>query len=60
MIYIKKLILVDESDNIIFKTERKKAVDGLAAAMKIVKDKGGIKAKLQQIDQEMKEYFGME
>jgi len=57
MIYIKKLVLVDEFDQVVFKTERTKAIDGLATAMKIVKDKGGIKRRLKELDEEFKEYF---
>lgn len=57
MIYIRRLELVDENDEIIYKAKHISATKGLSIALKIVKEKGGIKEKLQQLDEEFKEYF---
>jgi hypothetical protein len=57
MIYIKTLELVDEDDVIIHRVKHKPAYLALCGALQLVRLKGGVKQKLTEIDNELKEYF---
>lgn len=59
MIYLRYIELVDEYDNTIYRARNIKALKGLAIAIRMVKEKGGIKQKLKELDEEFKEYFGL-
>ena len=67
MLFVRKLELVDEDDNILLKIKsNKKASVALSEAMSIVKAKEGNKEiktiwdKLKKLDKEFQEYFSME
>lgn len=63
MIYIRKLELCDHEDNVIFKIQNKKAIEGLHEAMLVVKQKDSLtKSDLKRnfwrdLDTEFQEYF---
>lgn len=65
MLYIRKLELVDEYDNLILKIKSQKATEALSKAMSIVNAKEGPKEikniwdKLKKLDKEFQEYFSM-
>lgn len=65
-LYIRKLILVDENDNVIYGVEKTTATKGLTKALSIVRDKEGLatlreqlKKNVRELDKEFKEYFNM-
>lgn len=66
MLYIRKLEIVDETDNVILRLKRKNAVEGLTSALDVVRQKDNInsfkeifKNYLKKIDEEFKEYFNI-
>lgn len=66
MLYVRKLDLVDEDDNIVLKIRSQEATQALSKAMSVVKAKEGPKEiksiwdKLKKLDKEFQEYFSME
>jgi len=66
MLYIKKLVITDENDNVIHTIGHIKALDGLTEAIALVNLKDGISSKgriakkLSEIDMEFKEYFNLD
>lgn len=66
MLYVRKLDIVDEDDNIVLRIRDKKASVALSEAMSVVKAKEGDKEiktiwdKLAKLDKEFQEYFSME
>lgn len=66
MLFVRKLDIVDEDDNLVLKIRSKKASVALSEAMAIVKAKEGDKEiktiwdKLKILDKEFQEYFSME
>lgn len=66
MLYIRKLDLVDEDDNLVLKIRSQEATRALSKAMSVVKAKEGpnevktIWEKLKKLDKEFQEYFSME
>lgn len=57
MLYIKKLIVVDENDEIILRLNHTKALEGATILLRVISDKGGIKQRLKELDEEFKDYF---
>ena len=66
MLYVRKLDLVDEDDNVILKIRSQEATQALSKAMSIVQAKEGTKEiksiwdKLKKLDKEFQEYFSMD
>jgi len=66
MLYVRKLDLIDEGDNVILKIRNQEATQALSKAMSIVNAKEGpneiktIWDKLKKLDKEFQEYFSME
>lgn len=66
MLYVKKLIITDETDSVIYKAKTQKAIPALEQALEIIKQKEGdkevkgiLKKFLLDLDKEFKEYFDM-
>jgi len=57
MLYIKKLVVVNENDEIILRLNHTKALEGATTLLKVINDKGGIKQRLKELDEEFKDYF---
>jgi hypothetical protein len=66
MIYITKLEMVDENNNIVYRVERKKAIETLNEAILLVMQKEGLTKKemkgkfWKSLDNEFKDYFGIQ
>lgn len=65
MLYIRKLDMVDEDDNVVLKIRSQEATQALSKAMSIVQAKEGNKEvktiwdRLKKLDKEFQEYFSM-
>ena len=60
MLYLKKLVIIDECDEIVFKSDNKKAMEGLAEAMDFIQRKEGLKGLkkfLYDLDKQFKEMY---
>lgn len=58
-LYIKRLVISDETDNVVYEVRNVKAYDGLRKAIRVIeaKDGGGFRGWLHKIDKDFEEAF---
>ena len=58
-LYVRRLDMEDESGAGVLRIKHMRADKAIAQAIKVMRDKGGFKAKLRKLDKAFEEYFDM-